>query len=215
MDVVLAYLVGLCIITFIFFGVTKLRNFIISKQSTYFDAAVDAFKNQKYVQAIELLNKSYKKSEIYRNTLLDMLATSYLYLGNFNKAIECLNQLLEIDQSNIDARLKLACIYRDNNLYSNYVKIIEEISGNYPLHIETLCHVALINTKEGNHQKTIETYEKILSLDQTNAYVLGQLAIEYVEINDVQSALIVIDKAILYGNTEALNIKNRIQSIYN
>ena len=145
------------------------------------------FQKEEYDKAIRCYNKAIDldpdNAEIWFG-----LGRAYNEKNKINKAIESYNKAVELDPSLIDALNSLASIYElkndDNSAIKTYKKIISLIAE----------FTEVFNQGEA-HDKKIENYRNILSLDPYSLEAWEGLAILYEENEEYDKALVCYEKA--------------------
>ena len=130
---------------------------------------------RKHEEAIPQLSKAATLSDQTMSVTPEELTTIYKALGNayFNRdrlddAIEAWNKISELDPQNIFARIELADLYREKELYKQAIsqhEAIIEIKADDPYRMcLSLREIGKIHEETGEYKKAQDSYDKALAL---------------------------------------------------
>ena len=130
---------------------------------------------RKHEEAIPQLSKAATLSDQTRSVTPEELTTIYKTLGNafFNRdrlddAIKAWNKISELDPQNIFARIELADLYREKELYKQAIaqhEAIIEIKADDPYRMcLSLREIGKIHEETGEYKKAQDSYDKALAL---------------------------------------------------
>ncbi|RME04948.1 MAG: DUF4388 domain-containing protein [Planctomycetota bacterium] len=134
-------------------------------------------------EGFEELGQLYRKKEDTVQAIIDFdeMATNFLLSERFEDAILCYQQILQLDEECIEARLQLASTYsqigRADEAVEEYKKMAEMLSRSGVIQNST------------NWQFLVTTYEKIVDLEPDNYTARKWLANAYLESNQPKKAL--------------------------
>ncbi len=128
------------------------------------------------------------------------LGADFARLGKLDQAIVHLQQVLEKDSSNIQARYLLGLIYFTEKQYDKaaqqYEIILQSLAQIEPENIEIYSNLAQLYYSQKDYEKAIHQFEKILSIEPSNVDILYLLGSLYVELNKRDQAIELFTKAI-------------------
>ncbi len=130
---------------------------------------------RKHEEAIPQLSKAASLSDQTKSVSPEELTTIYKTLGNafFNRdrlddAIKAWNKISELDPQNIFARIELADLYREKELYQQAIsqhEAIIEIKADDPYRIcLSLREIGKIHEETGKFKEAQDSYDKALAL---------------------------------------------------
>ena len=137
----------------------------------------------KTTKAIRLNKSLLLKNRLDKNLrirLLSELGINYRLLGNFNKAVQYFNQVIDLDRKNLKAYLQLGRLYKDlkdwNNAY-NIQKTVLKMKGIKDT--KELIYIKIEAGKDilsqGDRKGAIRYFKQALSLDKNCIYALISL----------------------------------------
>lgn len=154
----------------------------------------DAWKNSKYEKMLEISEELI----LIRGSGLDWIkkAQAHYFIGEFNKAIQYLNQAIKIEPDNPDV-----WSLRGNELYD--MRLFSEASISYGKSIQldaqnahTWSKKALAESISNQKEKSLFSIKKALEIDSDNIYVLGNASLVYERLEDIKKAILYINKVI-------------------
>jgi tetratricopeptide (TPR) repeat protein len=149
-------------------------------------------------RAIEEFKKASQYEDSYAIHL--RLGADYARIGDLPQAIKELNQVLELDANNVQARYLLALIYSTQKDFDKaaqeYESILTSFSKAEPENIEIYGYLGQLYYSQKQYQQAIKQYEIILSLDSSDEDILFILGSLYLEIDDRTKAIELFDRAI-------------------
>ena len=135
----------------------------------------------RYEDAIELFNKCLKIDyNIYRAH--DLMGYSFKQINKIENAINCFQNSININPVNTDAYLELALIYHsqnDSTAIEHYNNILALDSND----IIVLYNLALYYQENHNYNSSLDTYSKLLKIDNFNANANYNIGFIHMELN--------------------------------
>jgi tetratricopeptide (TPR) repeat protein len=154
----------------------------------------EAWENSKYEKMLEVSEELI----LIRGSGLDWIkkAQAHYFIGEFNKAIQYLNQAIKIEPDNPDV-----WSLRGNELYD--MRLFSEASISYGKSIQldaqnahTWSKKALAESISNQKEKSLFSIKKALEIDSDNIYVLGNASLVYERLEDIKKAILYINKVI-------------------
>lgn len=115
----------------------------------------------KFSEASRLLEKIMKKHPDFlaaRNNL----ALAYYYMGNFDKCIETIKEVLKVDTGNIHALCNLAIFYQHTGELEQLFSLKDLLRKTYPFHNEQLFKLAMTLGILGDHEAAYFHFKRLL-----------------------------------------------------
>lgn len=115
----------------------------------------------RFVEAARVLEKIVRKHPDFlaaRNNL----ALGYYYLGQFDKALETVNEVLGIDEGNLHALCNLAIFYQHLGESDKLAALMAELAKIYPFHPEYLFKLATTMGILGDHEAAYRLFSRLL-----------------------------------------------------
>jgi tetratricopeptide (TPR) repeat protein len=158
-------------------------------EEALYNSAVALYKNQDYNTSIEYFNEYISRGEIYKKLIYSMFMIGECYYKQYKykEAINSYNKLIDIYPSSeitSNAELRIADSYFNLKDYENAIKEYTDYINRYPeseFIPRALWFLAQVYDKNGNSDKTEETYKKIF-LEYSDS-VYGDLSfIEFIKL---------------------------------
>jgi|AntRauTorckE6833_2_1112554.scaffolds.fasta_scaffold17504_2 tetratricopeptide (TPR) repeat protein len=131
-------------------------------KATYIQA-LQAFENEQYNRALDLLESAYPKLNKYSGVNF-ALADIYFQLGEIPNATEYAMQAVRLDPANKWYRLKLADIYDTSGQNTNAIKQLEAAQRYHPKERDILSRLAIAYANEGSLEKAKNQYNTLIQL---------------------------------------------------
>jgi len=115
----------------------------------------------RFVEAARVLEKIVRKHPDFlaaRNNL----ALGYYYLGQFDKALETVQEVLGIDEGNLHALCNLAIFYQHMGESGKLASLMAELGKIYPFHPEYLFKLATTMGILGDHDAAYRLFSRLL-----------------------------------------------------
>lgn len=152
-----------------------------------------------FAEALIEIQKTDKAIEVY-NLLLDenpyssfyweQLGHIYYMIERYGKALECFEYELTIDDNIEYARMMQAYCYFKLGNYNECIAIFHSLTSKYPDSIMPLFYIALSHSHNGECNIAMEIYRRIIEINKEK------------ERNGIESALSLINMAIIYDNAD-------------
>ncbi|WP_058301568.1 tetratricopeptide repeat protein [Gorillibacterium timonense] len=138
--------------------------FVKSREGMYeHDDARRLLEEGKFVEATGVLQKLVKKHPDFlaaRNNL----ALGYYYLGDFEKALSTVFDVLEIDEGNLHALCNLAIFYQHLGETEKLAELTSQLRKTYPFHSEYLFKLATTMGILGDHETAYRLFSRLLRI---------------------------------------------------
>jgi lipopolysaccharide biosynthesis regulator YciM len=151
------------------------------------EQAVMHLKDKEFTKASEKLEKIYKEGDL-SPTVARSLSQLYIQEGRVEKAIELLEKLLEKHPNDVEIRKILGKYYQYAQRSSDYVSNLE-ILNRLEMKKEHLDELSAIYNFNGDHQKQIQTLDKLITLNEAAGKHFVSLAYLYAQNNEIEKAL--------------------------
>ncbi|WP_270167469.1 tetratricopeptide repeat protein [Paenibacillus sp. SYP-B4298] len=135
---------------------------IKSREGLYeHDQARMLLEEGKFAEAVRLLESIVEKYEDFlaaRNNL----ALAYYYMGRFDKAMDTINQVLELEAGNVHALCNLAIFYQHAGRQEPLTQLVELLKKTYPFHHEHVFKLATTMGILGEHETAYRHFMRLL-----------------------------------------------------
>ena len=157
--------------------------------------AVENQQKNEHQAAIKLYNEILKINPNHINTRVN-LGSIFINIGEFHKAINCLEKGIRIDPDNSYLNNNLGVVF--NNLGEhqqaiNFLKIAIRID---PDNVDANCNIGVAFKELGYYQKAISHYRKAIDLNPNFVRALNNLANVHKDLGEHQQAKDCYEKAI-------------------
>lgn len=144
------------------------------------EKAVKLRNQEKFEEALELLEELYKNepnSENVKNSLIDTLLSyggyhNDVYLLEFEKAKNIFNRIIEIDPKNYRAYYNKGIAYFNLNEIEKAKKLYEKALSLKPDYKHCIYNLGLLYEATGDLQEALKYYEDALKIDSKFTYAL-------------------------------------------
>jgi len=135
---------------------------IKSREGLYeHDQARMLLEEGKFAEAVRLLESIVEKYEDFlaaRNNL----ALAYYYMGRFDKAMDTINQVLELEGGNVHALCNLAIFHQHAGHMEPLTQLVELLKKTYPFHHEHVFKLATTMGILGEHETAYRHFMRLL-----------------------------------------------------
>lgn len=135
---------------------------IKSREGLYeHDQARMLLEEGKFAEAVRLLESIVEKYEDFlaaRNNL----ALAYYYMGRFDKAMDTINQVLELEGGNVHALCNLAIFHQHAGHKEPLTQLVELLKKTYPFHHEHVFKLATTMGILGEHETAYRHFMRLL-----------------------------------------------------
>jgi tetratricopeptide (TPR) repeat protein len=176
-----------------------LNSSVLHAQSKSFDAAALELKadtllgQQDYAGALDLYNKIVAKSNKVKDEIYYKRAFALYNTGNFEQALKDINQYLS-NNGELQAKALRAYIYQELGDYKNQLADISELIKSNP-NPELIRWRASVAMEAGEYDIAQKDIREMLKLNP-DPEIESYLALTYYYKEDIDSALIILDKVI-------------------
>ncbi len=102
------------------------------------------------------------------------LALTWKKLQQVDRALACYQQVLALSPGDQDALYNMGVLYKDMNQPADSIRFFEETIKNNADHAQALNNLGYLYHREGESDKAITTYKKLIALDH-NATMAGHM----------------------------------------
>ena len=165
----------------------------------YYNYLKVLIKLEKYQDALEIFNS------LDENIKLDVDVLYLISTISSDKKEALLNRIIDLDETNLKANLDLAELEYQKGNYDKVVDCCLNIDVDNAL---AFYYLALVEAKNHNYNKSLEFFNKAISLDNDEHDFYLDLAKTYIDISWFTEALIALKKSINFSL-----IKNDLKSL--
>ena len=145
---------------------------------------------------------------IYMSRLLTLLEKGWMYIysgysGNYNKALDCFEDVLEINSKSLAGLYSKAFVYYLQDHLEDSLDVLNNSLYLDPDDIPSLILKAIIYNFQGSPQTAMKIYQQILDIDATNGLALMNVSYIYYEKKEYEKALNTAKKALEIEPTNA------------
>ena len=167
-------------------------------------------KNNKYKEAVNVLNKAIKDFKKEELLIKFNIADNYNNLQKFNKAINALNDLeKKYGISELISAKKIE-IYKKQEEDKKVEQEFEKIMNTDPYNISFLILYAEYLVEKEHINEAIQKYEFVLSLDEENIYAISNLTELYEKSGDFEKSYNFLLKTF---QSDHISINKKIQTL--
>ncbi|MCB9072572.1 MAG: tetratricopeptide repeat protein [Bdellovibrionaceae bacterium] len=163
--------------------------------------------------------KQYKEAlDLYENfqtqygpdvSIAESLVQTYLLTENYDKAYEHLKTIIELDQGNLNAQLKMAFILVDQKKYKEAIPLLESILAQTPDSDRVRFYLGAVYEEVKDYHAAIQQFREIPKTSKYFADGIMHTAYLYKLLDDPGSAVSVLEK-----NLEFLDDNPKVFSLY-
>ena len=169
--------------------------------------------NVKYFRdALNAANKSYQDKDFHlciklcshwvskktkELSFYDLMALSYLSLGEDEMALKSYELYLLIDETHFLSNLNIAKIHIKNNRFSLAIEFLNKINFNNSEAELVLQLKGICNESMGLYKKAIDNYADVITINEKNSAAYMRMASSLNKINQVDAAIELLDFASL------------------
>jgi tetratricopeptide (TPR) repeat protein len=144
---------------------TRLNN-IKSREGLFeHDKARSMLEEGKFVEAVRVLEKLVKKSPDF-SAARNNLALAYYYMGQFEKSMAAVYEVLDMDPGNLHALCNLAIFYQHFGEQEKLNPLLNQLSKMYPFHHEHVFKLATTMGILGKHETAYGHFKRLLKSDE-------------------------------------------------
>lgn len=161
-----------------------------SGASLYSDGA-GLYLDGKYEEAVEKLEEAKAagfSDESDPSALNSVLGNAYMELQQIDKAIECYDEALSMDDDNVRNYVNLAVAYRQKGDTEKAKELYSKALSIDPDYAELNSSLGTLYLLEGNNDKAIECFRKAIEADPDLAVAYGNAALAYAYAGEYETA---------------------------
>jgi len=144
------------------------------------DQTIKLRNNERFVEAIEVLENSYKKHPESVNIKRNLIETLFIYGGHLNdefnldieKAIGCFKRIIEIEPNNYRALYNLGIAYFNLSQMNNALEAYNKALKIKPDYKYCLYNMGLVHEATNEFKEALKYYEKALEIDPNFSYAV-------------------------------------------
>ncbi|WP_248929520.1 tetratricopeptide repeat protein [Paenibacillus hamazuiensis] len=125
------------------------------------DKARGLLEEGKFTEAVRILEKLVKKHPDF-TAARNNLALAYYYMGHFEKSLDMIKQVLEIDSGNLHALCNLAIFYQHFGDKGKLARLLELLRKTYPYHQDHTFKLATTMGILGEHGAAYRLFRRLL-----------------------------------------------------
>ncbi|MFH0819660.1 MAG: O-antigen ligase family protein [bacterium] len=149
-------------------------------------------------EVIKLGNQAIPLSPTRPHIYFEM-AQSYVFKGDFDKAIEYFKKGLELNNRVVDFNWSLAAVYilagKTEEASQQFDWMVKNLNFKYDT-VENLSRLIRVYTVKNDFQKLTELYNKLIEFDPNKAEYHAKLAFSYAQIGQKDKAIAEVKKAV-------------------
>lgn len=206
------------------------KTYLMKNASSYTAKAEHAFKTSlkiesNFVQSVielgTILEKRGKNKEAlalyeaYQSqhgpdvSVAESLVQAYLVAENYEKAYEHLKTIMELDQTNLNAQLKMAFILVDQKKYKEAIPLLETILSQTPESDRVRFYLGAVYEEVKDYRAAIQQFNEIPKTSKYFADATMHIAYLYKLLDEPSSAISVLSK-----NLDFLDDNPKVYSLY-
>jgi tetratricopeptide (TPR) repeat protein len=125
------------------------------------DRARSMLEEGKFAEAVRILEKIIKKHTDFM-AARNNLALAYYYMGHFDKSIDMIRQVLEMDHGNLHALCNLAIFYQHFGDKENLGELLDVLRKTYPFHQDHVFKLATTMGILSEHETAYRLFKRLL-----------------------------------------------------
>jgi tetratricopeptide (TPR) repeat protein len=125
------------------------------------DRARSLLEEGKFAEAVRILEKIIKKQSDFM-AARNNLALAYYYMGHFDKSIDMIRQVLEMDHGNLHALCNLAIFYQHFGDKENLGELLDVLRKTYPFHQDHVFKLATTMGILSEHETAYRLFKRLL-----------------------------------------------------
>ncbi|MDF2962203.1 MAG: hypothetical protein K0S39_3938 [Paenibacillus sp.] len=125
------------------------------------DRARAMLEEGKFAEAVRILEKIIKKHPDFM-AARNNLALAYYYMGHFDKSIDMIKQVLELDHGNLHALCNLAIFYQHFGDKENLGELMDVLRKTYPFHQDHVFKLATTMGILSEHETAYRLFKRLL-----------------------------------------------------
>ncbi len=128
------------------------------------------------------------------------LGANYVREAEYPKAISQLNKAAELKPQDLQPHYLLALVYSSTQNFKKaaeeYELILKSLSATDPQNVEVFSYLGQLYYSQGEYQKAVEQFKRILVIEPNNAEVMSILGSLYLETEERPEAIEMFQKAL-------------------
>lgn len=206
------------------------KTYLMKKGAAFLPKAEAAFKTSlkiesNFVQSVielgSILEKQKKDKEaiaLYESfqnehgpdvSVAESLVQSYLLAENYEKAYEHLKTIIELDQGNLNAQLKMAFILVDQKKYKEAIPLLETILSQTPDSDRVRFYLGAVYEEVKDYRAAIQQFKEIPKTSKYFADATMHIAYLFKLLEEPNSAIALLEK-----NLDFLDDNPKVYSLY-
>ncbi|OXM85011.1 tetratricopeptide repeat protein [Paenibacillus rigui] len=125
------------------------------------DRARSMLEEGKFGEAVRILEKIIKKHPDFM-AARNNLALAYYYMGHFDKSVEKIKEVLELDHGNLHALCNLAIFYQHFGDKENLGELLTVLRKTYPFHQDHVFKLATTMGILSEHETAFRLFKRLL-----------------------------------------------------
>ncbi len=130
----------------------------------HYNLGVIFFEQEEYLKAAEAYEQaaslSPEDADIFFN-----LALAWKKLGEYEKALDCYEKVLSLNPDDNETLYNMGILYKDMDQPAASIRLFEQATLNNPDHAQALNNLGYLYHREGDTEKAIATYKKLIALN--------------------------------------------------
>lgn len=165
-------------------------------------------KKKKDKEAIALY-ESFQNQHGPDVSVAESLVQSYLVAENYDKAYEHLKTIIELDQGNLNAQLKMAFILVDQKKYKEAIPLLETILSQTPESDRVRFYLGAVYEEVKDYRAAIQQFKEIPKTSKYFADATMHIAYLFKLLDEPNSAIALLEK-----NIDFLDDNPKVYSLY-
>lgn len=165
-------------------------------------------KNKKHKEAIALY-EAFQNQHGPDVSVAESLVQTYLLAENYDKAYEHLKTIIELDQGNLNAQLKMAFILVDQKKYKEAIPLLETILSQTPESDRVRFYLGAVYEEVKDYRAAIQQFKEIPKTSKYFADATMHIAYLFKLLDEPNSAIALLEK-----NIDFLDDNPKVFSLY-
>lgn len=165
-------------------------------------------KNKRGVEALALY-ESFQNQHGPDVSVAESLVQAYLVAENYDKAYEHLKTIMELDQTNLNAQLKMAFILVDQKKYKEAIPLLETILSQTPESDRVRFYLGAVYEEVKDYPAAIQQFKEIPKTSKYFADATMHIAYLYKLLDEPNNAIALLEK-----NIDFLDDNPKVYSLY-
>lgn len=129
-----------------------------------YDRAIDFYKKENYLKAIDCCNKSIK-SDIQKKEAYNLLGAIAFKQKKFGLAYQHFNEIINIESNNIPALLNLGLVCKTNNSYKEAQEYYQKVLNFQPNNKEAHYQIGCLYKDKKDNQQALKYYNNAVKIN--------------------------------------------------